>query len=89
MQMLGLIAILVVAIAGAKGLKSRLLALLIIAACMIGGLGIGLLIGMHENAVAQRQTAMNLMFLCGVFSAIYRIYMNRVRGGKSWPATGR
>jgi hypothetical protein len=86
-QMLGLVIISAWAIAGTRGAKGRVLALLIILASMAGGLGVGLLIGLRENPVVRCQLPINLIILCGAFSGIYRIYRNRVGSGKSWPAT--
>jgi hypothetical protein len=77
-QILGLLVISVWAIASAKGVKGRLLNLLIIVAFMTGGLGIGFLTGAGGgNSAIRDNTAISLMILLGAISGIGCIVRNR------------
>jgi hypothetical protein len=75
-QILGLVVAVAWAIASAQGVKGKLRTLLTIVGFMAVGLGVGFLIGSGSLAVRDN-TAINLMILLAVISAIGSIFRNR------------
>jgi len=71
-QILALVVAVAWAIASAKGAKGRLRTLLVIVGLAVAGLGVGFVIG-----VRSENTAINLMILTAVMSAIVCILANR------------